>query len=135
MGMLDTNQQGSHAAKAMTRLLEAEREGNQAAKVAIRLITQLEGSTKSTAQVGDATRSLSMLETESKGSQIGINTSIAVNTLKMKLFMYPLFGLDAPLDMSHTQVSLQNWVGSNCNSNNLAGRKRRQFLEEILSEA
>ena len=99
----------------MTRLQETEQEGNQAAKVAIRLITQLEGSTRSTAQVGDATRNLSMLEIESKGSQIGINTTIAVNTLKRKLFLCPLFELDAPLDMSYTQVSLQNWVGSNCN--------------------
>ena len=76
-----------------------------------------------------------MFETESKGSQIGINTTIAVNTLKRKLFMCPLFGLDDLLDMSYTQVSIQNWVGSNCNSNNLFGRKRSQILEKILSEA
>ena len=67
--------------------------------------------------------------TERKGSQIGINTTIAVNTLKMKLSMCPLFGLVALLEMSYTQVSLQNWVGSNCNSNNLFGCKRSQILE------
>ena len=108
--MVDTKQEGSHAVKAMTRSLETEQEGNQAAKVAIRSITQLEGSTRSTAQVGDATRSFSMPETESKGSQIGINTTIAANTLKMKLFMCHLFELDALSDMSYTQMSLQNWV-------------------------
>merc|ERR1711867_221287 len=29
----------------------------------------------------------------------------------MKLFMCPLFGLDAMPDMSYTQMSLKNWVG------------------------
>ena len=78
------------AAKATARLLETEQEGNQAAKVAIRSITQLEGSTRSTAQVGDATKSLSMLETESRGGQIGTNTTIEVSTLERKLFMCSL---------------------------------------------
>merc|ERR1711942_480186 len=58
-----------------------------------------------------------------------------LNTLKMKLSMCLLIGLVALLELSYGQVSLQNCVGSNCNSNNFFGRKRRQILEEILSEA
>merc|ERR1712112_508148 len=60
---------------------------------------------------------------------------ITLNTLKMKLSMCLLLGLLALLEVSYAQVSLQNCVGSNCNSNNFFGRKRRQILEEILSEA
>merc|ERR1712025_1162693 len=60
---------------------------------------------------------------------------IMLNTLKMKLSMCLLIGLVALLELSYGQVSLQNCVGSNCNSNNFFGRKRRQILEEILSEA
>merc|ERR1719290_526813 len=53
----------------------------------------------------------------------------------MKLSMCLLLGVVALLELSYAQVSLQNCVGSNCNSNNFFGRKRRQILEEILSEA
>merc|ERR1719210_624723 len=53
----------------------------------------------------------------------------------MKLSMCLLLGVVALLELSYAQLSLQNCVGSNCNSNNIFGRKRRQILEEILSEA
>merc|ERR1711872_1200593 len=53
----------------------------------------------------------------------------------MKLSMCLLSGVVALLELSYAQLSLQNCVGSNCNSNNIFGRKRRQILEEILSEA
>merc|ERR1712234_61658 len=46
-----------------------------------------------------------------------------------------LLGVVALLELSYAQLSLQNCVDSNCNSNNIFGRKRRQILEEILSEA
>merc|ERR1712234_20670 len=46
-----------------------------------------------------------------------------------------LLGLVVLSELSYAQLSLQNCVGSNCNSNNFFGRKRRQILEEILSEA
>jgi len=53
----------------------------------------------------------------------------------MKLSMCLLLGVVALLELSYAQLSLQNCVGSNCNSNNIFGLKRRQILEEILSEA
>merc|ERR1719348_1538349 len=53
----------------------------------------------------------------------------------MKLSMCLLLGVVALLELSYAQLSHQNCVGSNCNSNNIFGRKRRQILEEILSEA
>jgi len=46
-----------------------------------------------------------------------------------------LLGVVALLELSYAQVSFQNCLGSNCNSNNFFGRKRRQILEEILTEA
>merc|ERR1712098_528775 len=56
-------------------------------------------------------------------------------TLTMELSMCLLIGVVALLELSYAQVSFQNCLGSNCNSNNFFGRKRRQILEEILSEA
>jgi len=53
----------------------------------------------------------------------------------MKLSLCLLLGLIVLLEMCYAQLSFQNCVGSNCNSNNFFGRKRRQILEEILSEA
>merc|ERR1719290_715015 len=53
----------------------------------------------------------------------------------MKLSMCLLLGVVALLELSYAQLSLQNCVGSKCNSNNFFGLKRRQILEEILSEA
>merc|ERR1719188_2792335 len=53
----------------------------------------------------------------------------------MKLSMCLLLGLVVLSELSYAQLSLQNCVGSNCNSNNIFGLKRRQILEEILSEA
>merc|ERR1712042_357665 len=60
---------------------------------------------------------------------------ITLNTLTMKLNMCLLLGLVVLSELSYAQLSLQNCVSSNCNSNNFFGRKRRQILEEILSEA
>merc|ERR1711942_503658 len=60
---------------------------------------------------------------------------ITMNILTMKWSMCLLLGVVAPLEFSYAQVSLQNCLGSNCNSNNFFGRKRRQILEEILTEA
>merc|ERR1712098_367896 len=56
-------------------------------------------------------------------------------TLTMELSMCLLLGVVALFGLSYAQVSFQNCLGSNCNSNNFFGRKRRQILEEILSEA
>jgi len=53
----------------------------------------------------------------------------------MKLSLCLLLGLVALLELSYAQLALQNCVSSNCNSNNIFGQKRRQILEEILSEA
>merc|ERR1719392_640475 len=48
----------------------------------------------------------------------------------MKLSMCLLLGVVALLELSYVQLSLQNCVDSNCNSNNIFGRKRRQILED-----
>merc|ERR1712098_909182 len=60
---------------------------------------------------------------------------LSLNSLTMKLSMCLLLGVVTLLEFSYAQVSLQNCLGSNCNSNNFFGRKRRQILEEILTEA
>merc|ERR1711875_195975 len=60
---------------------------------------------------------------------------IPLISLTMKLSLCLLLGLVVLSELSYAQLSLQNCVGSNCNSNNFFGRKRRQILEEILSEA
>merc|ERR1711875_150450 len=60
---------------------------------------------------------------------------IPLISLTMKLSLCLLLGLVVLSELSYAQFSLQNCVGSNCNSNNFFGRKRRQILEEILSEA
>merc|ERR1711875_212819 len=60
---------------------------------------------------------------------------IPLISLTMKLSLCLLLGLVVLSELSYAQFSLQNCVGSNCNSNNIFGQKRRQILEEILSEA
>ena len=54
---------------------ETEKEGSQVAKATMRSTTQLGGTTGSTAQVGDMTRSLPLLDTEQEGSQIAKATT------------------------------------------------------------
>merc|ERR1712240_9967 len=52
-----------------------------------------------------------------------------------QLFCF-VFGLVAVYDVCQAQFGFasQNCLGSNCNQNNLFGRRRRQVLEDILAE-
>merc|ERR1712066_906611 len=52
------------------------------------------------------------------------------------MFLCFVFGLVALLEVCQAQFGFasQNCLGSNCNQNNVFGRKTRQVLEEILSE-
>merc|ERR1719312_1674617 len=54
----------------------------------------------------------------------------------MKLLFSFVFGLVALYDVCQAQFGFasQNCLGSNCNQNNLFGRRRRQVLEDILAE-
>merc|ERR1712112_588749 len=56
----------------------------------------------------------------------------------MRTLIYHAVAVVALLEFCEAQfgggVSIQNCVGSNCNSNNFFGRRRRQVLDEILKE-
>jgi len=56
----------------------------------------------------------------------------------MKTLIYHAVAVVALIEFCEAQfgggVSIQNCVGSNCNSNNFFGRRRRQVLDEILKE-
>merc|ERR1712240_743466 len=56
----------------------------------------------------------------------------------MKTLIYHAIAVVAFIKFCEAQfgggVSIQNCVGSNCNSNNFFGRRRRQVLDEILKE-
>merc|ERR1711872_508842 len=57
-------------------------------------------------------------------------------TSTMNLLFCFVFGLAAVNDVCQAQFGFasQNCLGSNCNQNNLFGRRRRQVLEDILAE-
>merc|ERR1712042_218530 len=54
----------------------------------------------------------------------------------MNILLCFVFGLAAVYDVCQAQFGFasQNCLGSNCNQNNLFGRRRRQVLEDILAE-
>merc|ERR1711875_174857 len=56
----------------------------------------------------------------------------------MRTLIYHAVAVVALIEFCEAQfgrgVSIQNCVGSNCNSNNFFGRRRRQVLDEILKE-
>merc|ERR1711872_29848 len=54
--------------------------------------------------------------------------------LAMKQVIYLVLGLVALNDLCQAQFASQSCIGSNCNQNNIFGRKRRQVLEKILAE-
>merc|ERR1719312_2389717 len=60
---------------------------------------------------------------------------ICLSTTMNRLFCF-VFGLIALYDVCQAQFGFasQNCLGSNCNQNNLFGRRRRQVLEDILAE-
>merc|ERR1719516_239250 len=52
----------------------------------------------------------------------------------MKEVIYVVLGLVALNDVCQAQFASQSCLGTNCSQNNVFDRKRRQVLEEILSE-
>merc|ERR1719312_597463 len=60
---------------------------------------------------------------------------ICLSTTMNRLFCF-IFGLVALYDVCQAQFGFasQNCLGSNCNQNNVFGRRRRQVLEDILAE-
>merc|ERR1719245_1876702 len=52
----------------------------------------------------------------------------------MKQVICVVLGLVALNDVCQAQFASQNCIGSNCNQNNVFGRKRRQVLEKVLAE-
>merc|ERR1712098_265705 len=60
---------------------------------------------------------------------------ICLSTTMNLLFCF-VFGLVALYDVCQAQIGFasQNCLGSNCNQNNVFGRRRRQVLEDILAE-
>merc|ERR1719312_1120300 len=60
---------------------------------------------------------------------------ICLSTTMNLLFCF-VFGLVALYDVCQAQFGFasQNCLGSNCNQNNVFGRRRRQVLEDILAE-
>merc|ERR1719312_2472305 len=60
---------------------------------------------------------------------------ICLSTTMNRLFCF-VFGLVALYDVCQAQFGFasQNCLGSNCNQNNVFGRRRRQVLEDILAE-
>merc|ERR1711872_1078029 len=59
-----------------------------------------------------------------------------MGTTTMNLLFSFVFGIAAVYDVCQAQFGFasQNCLGSNCNQNNLFGRRRRQVLEDILAE-